>query len=136
MLGWTEKTLIVRILMRFQRRAAASASSLPTAARLAPSPKPQPDSTLVKTLARGWRWQKLLDDGVYSSVTENSETEGINKSYVSRLLRLTLLAPDNIEAILAAREDRALMLEHLKRPLPASWESSGLQLDETPPCSY
>jgi hypothetical protein len=75
-------------------------------------------------MARGWRWQKLLDDGMYSSVTENSETEGINKSYVSRLLRLTLLAPDNIEAILAASEDRALMLEHLKRPLPVSWEGA------------
>jgi DNA-binding IscR family transcriptional regulator len=42
---------------------------------------------------------------VYSSVTEISETEGINKSYVSRILRLTLLAPDIVEAILAGRTD-------------------------------
>jgi hypothetical protein len=59
---------------------------------------------------------------VYSSVTEISETEGINKSYVSRILRLILLAPDIVEAILAGRTDAALMLESLERPLPARWE--------------
>jgi len=77
-----------------------------TAARSCRPPhKPQSRGALVKALARGWRWQKLLDDGVYSSVTEISETEGINKSYVSRILRLTLLAPDIVEAILAGRTD-------------------------------
>ena len=87
-----------------------------------PATRPQPDGTLIKALARAWRWQKLLDDGVYSSVTEISETEGINKSYVSRILRLTLLAPDIVEAILAGSADQSLMLEQLERPLPACWE--------------
>ena len=95
-----------------------SASSLPTAPKSCRFRNRGRDSTLVK--ARGWRWQKLLDNGVYSSVTEISETEGINKSYVSTILRLTLLAPDIVEAILAGRTDQALMLERLERPLPAS----------------
>jgi hypothetical protein len=54
---------------------------------LAPSSKPQPDGTLIKALARAWRWQKLLDTGVYISAIEIAEAEGINKSYVSRFLR-------------------------------------------------
>jgi hypothetical protein len=78
----------------------------------------------MKALARVWRWQGLLDAGVYSSVTEISEAEGIGKSYVSRILRLALLAPDIVEAIFAGRTDQALMLQRLERPLPASWEDS------------
>ena len=95
---------------------------------LAPATRPQPDSTLLKTLARAWRWQKLLDHGVCTSVTEISELEGIGKSYVSRILRLALLAPDIIESILAGRTDQGMMLERLERPLPAIWEEQWRRL--------
>jgi hypothetical protein len=67
-------------------------------------------------------WQNLLDDGILASVTEISQVEKINKSYVSRILRLALLAPDIVEAILAGRTDQGTILERLERPLPASWE--------------
>jgi hypothetical protein len=115
-------TLIVRIPMRFQRRGSRKRIVAPDGSELAPATKPQPDGTLIKALARAWRWQKLLDTGVYSSVTEISEAEGINKSYISRILRLALMAPDIIEAILAGTADQSLMLDRLERPLPASWE--------------
>jgi hypothetical protein len=59
---------------------------------------------------------------VYTSVSEIGEAENISKSYVSRILRLALLAPDIVEAILAGKTDQALMLEKLERPLPATWE--------------
>ena len=59
------------------------------------------NGTLVKALARAWRWQKLLDEGVYTSVSEIGDAENISKSYVCRILRLALLAPDIVEAILA-----------------------------------
>ena len=75
----------------------------------------------MKAFARAWRWQTLIDDGVYSSVTEISEAEEINKRYISRILRLALLAPDIVDTILAGRTDQALILERLERPLPASW---------------
>ena len=65
---------------------------------LAPSSKPQPEGTLIKALARAWRWQKLLAPDFYISAIEIAEAEGINKSYVSRFLRLALLAPDIVEA--------------------------------------
>jgi hypothetical protein len=64
----------------------------------------------------------MLDEGVYTSVSEIGDAESISKSYVSRILRLALLAPDIIEAILAGRADQSLMLERLERPLPAAWE--------------
>jgi hypothetical protein len=55
-------------------------------------------------------------------VSEIGDAENISKSYVSRILRLALLAPDIVEAILAGRTDQALMLEQLEKPLPGSWE--------------
>jgi hypothetical protein len=89
-----------------------------------PTPRPnrklQPGGTLVKAVERAWRWQRMLDDGVYASVSEIGEAANISKSYVSRILRLALLAPDIIEAILAGKADQSLMLERLERPLPAS----------------
>jgi hypothetical protein len=84
--------------------------------------KPQPDGTLVKALARAWRWQRMLDEGVYSTVSEIGDAENISKSYVSRILRLALLAPDIVEAILGGGADQPLMLERLERPLPTGWD--------------
>jgi hypothetical protein len=115
-------TLVVRIPMRFKRRGGRKRIVAPDGSAIVPTSKPQPDGTLVKALARAWRWQKLLDEGGYGSVVEIAEAERISKSYVSRILRLALLAPDIVDAILAGMTDQALMLEKLERPLPASWE--------------
>jgi hypothetical protein len=116
------EALVVRIPMRFQRRGGRKRIVAPDGSEIAPAAKPQPDGTLVKALARAWRWQRMLDDGVCATVSEVGDAENISKSYVSRILRLALLAPDIVEAILAGRTDQALMLEQLDRPLPASWE--------------
>jgi hypothetical protein len=56
------------------------------------------------------------------SVSEIGDAENISKSYVSRILRLALLAPDIVEAIVAGRLNHGMMLEHLERPLPMSWD--------------
>jgi hypothetical protein len=64
----------------------------------------------------------MLDESVYTSVSEIGDVDNISKSYVSRILRLALLAPDIIEGILAGTEDQAVMLEQLERPLPMSWK--------------
>ena len=66
--------------MRFQRRDGRKRMVSPGGSELAPGSKPQPDGTLVKAFARAWRWQRLLDQGVYTSVTEISEAESIGKS--------------------------------------------------------
>jgi hypothetical protein len=71
----------------------------------------------------------MLDKGVYSSVSEIGDAENISKSYVSRILRLALLAGERmVEAILAGQKDQALMLEQLERPLPACWEEQRRRL--------
>jgi hypothetical protein len=115
-------TLVIRIPMRFQRRGGRKRIVAPDGSAIVPAFKPQPDGTLVKALARAWRWQRQLDEGAYSSISDIGEAEGISKSYVSRILRLALLAPDIIETILAGAADYALTLETLERPLPASWD--------------
>jgi hypothetical protein len=114
--------LVVRIPMRFHRRGGRKRIVAPDGSELTPATKPQPDSTLVKALARAWRWQRFLDEGIYASVSEIGDAENISKSYVSRILRLALLAPDIIEMILEGQSDQTFMLERLERPLPASWE--------------
>jgi len=115
-------TLVVHISMRFQRRGGRKRIVTPDGSEIVPTSKPQPDGTLVKALARAWRWQRMLDDGVYSSVSEIGDAGNISKSYVSRILRLALLAPDIVEAALEGRTNPAVMLEQLEQSLPASWE--------------
>ena len=80
--------------MRFQRRGGRKRIVAPDGGEIVPTSKPQPDGTLVKALARAWRWQRMLDTGTYSCVSEIGDAENISKSYVSRILRLVLLAPD------------------------------------------
>jgi hypothetical protein len=115
-------TSVVRIPMRFQRRGGRKRIVAPDGSEIAPAMKPETDGTLVKALARAWRWQRMLDDGVYTTVSEIGDTENISKSYVSRILRLALLEPGIVEAILAGRTDQVLLLDQLKQPLPTSWE--------------
>jgi hypothetical protein len=112
-------TLVVRIPMRFQRRGGRKRIVAPDGSEIAPTTKPQPDGTLLKALARAWRWQKMLDQGVYATVSEIGEAEGTNKSYVSRILRLTLLAPDMVERIVDGRSPPGL--NGLLRPFPVEW---------------
>jgi hypothetical protein len=83
-------TLVVRIPMRFQRRGGRKRILAPDGTELGPTSKPQPDSTLVKALARAWRWQRVLENGEYGTLAELSATEGISRSYICRALRLTL----------------------------------------------
>jgi len=123
-------TLVVRIPMRLGQQRGRKRILAPDGGELTPPTKAQPDGVLVKALARAWRWQKLLDRGVYSSVTEIAETEKISKSYVSRILRLSLLAPDIVEAILGGWADQRVMLEKLERPLRVNWQHQRNWLDD------
>jgi hypothetical protein len=77
------------------------------------------------------RWQRLLDEGVYTSVSEIGDAENISKSYVSRILRLALLAPDIVDEILAGSTAQALVLDRLERPLTASWTEQRARILES-----
>jgi hypothetical protein len=69
-----------------------------------------PGETLIRALARAHRWKRLLEDGKYRSAGELAEAEKIARSFVNRLLRLTLLAPEIVEAILDSRQPKGMML--------------------------
>ena len=71
------------------------------------------DPALVKGLARGFRWQRMLEQGRYASISEMAKAEGVERGYVGSLLRLTLLAPPMIEAIVAGRQPDGVTLPAL-----------------------
>jgi hypothetical protein len=79
------------------------------------------DPALVKALARAFRYQKLLDEGRYSSVSDMAAGERVERGYLGSLLRLTLLAPDIVEAILNGRQPAELELPRLLGAVPAEW---------------
>ena len=113
-------TLVVRIPMRFKRQGGRKRILAPDGSDLAPPTRAQPDGTLVKALARAWRWQRQLDTGVYASLAQIAAAEKLSPSYVSRVARL---APDIIEAILAGTLNQSVILERLEKGVPAEWES-------------
>ncbi len=79
------------------------------------------DTTLVKALARAFRWRRMIEAGRYGTIDDLAAAEKINSSYVSRLLRLTLLAPDLVEAILDGRQPEGMTLPELMEPFPVEW---------------
>ena len=81
----------------------------------------RPDGALIKALARGFRWQKMLREGDYQTLEEIADAENINPSYVSRLLRMTLLAPAIVEAILAGNQPAGLTRAKVMQPFPVEW---------------
>ena len=85
------------------------------------------DTTLVKALARAFRWRRMLETGRYGTIDELAAAEKINSSYVSRLLRLTLLAPDIVEAILDGRQPEKVTMPGLMEPLPVEWGKQRLR---------
>jgi hypothetical protein len=85
------------------------------------SPAPRVDSALVKAVVRAHRWRQMIESGRYASSAELAKAEKVNDSYLSRILRLTLLAPDVIEAILTGRQPSTLQLDELLKPLPVAW---------------
>ena len=85
------------------------------------------DSTTVKALARAFRWKRILESGDFA--TELAEREGIAPSYMTRVLRLTLLAPDIVEAILDGKQGPEVTLAQVQEPLPVEWEDQSAHFD-------
>ncbi len=88
---------------------------------MAPRGASAADTTLVKAVARAFRWRRMLESGRFATINELAAAEKINSSYVSRLLRLTLLAPDIVEAILDGRQPEGMTLPGLMEPFPVEW---------------
>ena len=77
------------------------------------APRPQVDHAMVKAMARACRWRKMPDSGVHARLGDLAKAKGVNATYVSRVLRLTLLAPEIVEAILDGRQPAEMQLDDL-----------------------
>jgi hypothetical protein len=113
------ETITVHIPITFRKRGGRKLVVTPDGAEWAP--RPRVDNAMVKALARAFRWRKMLDDGVYATIEDLAKAKGIGKTYVSQVLRLTLLAPEIVEAILEGRQRAELQLDHLLERLPLEW---------------
>jgi hypothetical protein len=89
---------------------------------------PRIDNAMVKAIARAFRWREKLEKGIYGTIAEIAAAEKINETYVGRVLRLTLLAPEIVEAILNGRQPAELQLDDLVRRFPVEWNEQRTEL--------
>ena len=115
------KTLTIRVPITVQKRGGRKVVVLPESATGGYVSPPRVNNTLVKALARAFRWRRMLETGRYGTITDLAAAEKINESYVSRVLRLTLLAPDIVEAILDGRQTEHVTLPMLMQPFSVEW---------------
>ena len=85
------------------------------------------DNTLVKALARALRWKRMLESGEFASISELAEREGIAFTYMARLLRLSLLAPEIVDAIMDGRQSESVTLANMMDPFPLDWKEQRIR---------
>ena len=112
------ETVTVHIPFRLVMRGGRKEMQLPDGA----SCQRKMDNTLIKALARAFRWKRMLESGEFATIAELAEREGIAPSYMTRVLRLTLLAPDIVESILHGRQGPEVTLARLLERFPTEWE--------------
>ena len=111
------ETVTLHVPFRIVKRGGRKEMRLPAGAALSR----QADNALVKALARAFRWKRMLDSGEFTTVGELAEREGISISYLTRVLRLTLLAPEIVEAILDGQQGPEVTLARVSKPFPLEW---------------
>ncbi len=114
--------MVINVPLRLKKRGGRREVVLPQAFASDDPIRPSHQEALVIALARAHRWQRLLDEGKFESVSDLAREIGLDPSFAARLLRLTLLAPDIIEAILMGEEPSGLSLTTLTKKLPSDWE--------------
>ena len=116
-------TLTIQIPLKIRKRGGRKLMLAPDGGAAWTPARACIDSALVKAIARSHRWRRMLESGEYASITELAAAERINQSYVCRVLRLTLLAPDLIEATLDGRQSTRFELKLLLKPFPVEWQA-------------
>jgi len=117
-------TITVHVPLRFTVRGGRKTIVMRQASYVAP--KTRFDNSIAKALARAYRWKQKLDDGTYATMVELAKAERINESYVTRLIRLNLLAPDIVEAALDGRTP--LTVQILTEPISHVWTEQRTRL--------
>ncbi|CUH40173.1 hypothetical protein JSE7799_02903 [Jannaschia seosinensis] len=117
-------TVTLHVPFRFVKRGGRKEMHLPEGA----THSRQTDNALVKALARAFRWKRMLESGDFTTIAELAEREGLAPSYMTRVLRLTLLAPDIVEAILDGKQGPEVTLARVLEPFPVEWEAQCLDM--------
>jgi hypothetical protein len=116
------RTVTVRVPISIRRRGGRKLVLTPDGKDVTATPVHRHiDNAMVKAVARAFRWREMLEGGECSTIREIADAEQISETYVGRILRLTLLAPDIAEAVLHGRQPLNLQLEHLIRLFPVEW---------------
>ncbi|MCC5991733.1 MAG: hypothetical protein JJT99_04335 [Rhodobacteraceae bacterium] len=115
-------TVTVHVPFRLVKRGGRKEMHLPDGA----SSQRKMDNTLVKALARAFRWKRMMETGAFATIAELAAHEGIAPSYMTRLLRVTLLAPEIVQTILDGRQGAEMTLARLLEPFPIEWEDQAL----------
>jgi hypothetical protein len=110
-------TITVHVPFRFVKRGGRKKILLPEGTMQ----KQMADNTLIKALARAFRWKQMLETGNFVTIAELAKQEGIAPSYMTRVVRLTLLAPDIVESILDGRQGPKVTLAKMFEPFPHEW---------------
>lgn len=117
-------SITVRVPLKIRRRPGRKTVVMPVPTAGADTTiATRADPALVKALARAFRYQRLLDEGRYASISEMAEGEKIERGYLGCLMRLTLLAPHIIEAILNGRQPQTITLPGLMQSFPLEWQA-------------
>ncbi|MBF0268800.1 MAG: hypothetical protein HQL44_09415 [Alphaproteobacteria bacterium] len=127
-----QDTLTIRIPMTIRRFGGRKQIIVPEGEGVPERRSAKPDEALLKALARAFKWKRMIEDGQVRSLNELAEAEKLNGSYVSRIFRLTLLAPDIVEAILEGRQPRTLQLADLLEDVPVDWGAQRSEYGITP----
>ena len=113
------ETITIHVPFRIVKRGGRKEMVLPPDASAA---RPRSDNTLIKALGRAFRWKRMMESGQFATTAELAEREGIAVTYMTRVLRLNLLAPNIVEAILDGQQGPDVTLARLLEPFPALWQ--------------
>ncbi len=81
-----------------------------------------PNNALLTALAKAYAWQEQLESGQFEDLEDIAKEQGVDRSYVGRMLQLTSLAPDIVESILAGQAFADISLRNFRKGIPVSWD--------------
>lgn len=122
------ETITIHVPFRVLKRGGRKEIVLPPGAR---EPR-QTDDTLLKALARAFRWKKMLESGEFATIGDLAAKEGIASSYMTRVMRLNLLAPKLVEAIVEGGQGPEVTLARVMEPFPVEWDGQRLIISNLP----
>ncbi len=118
-----EGGICVRVPMTLKRRSGRKEIVVPDGLQHSEDTGPDYHEALVIAISRAHRWKRLLDEGRYASIIEMAQALKMDRHHMARMLRLTLLAPDIIEAILAGNEPDGFSMNQLTSEIPMIWNA-------------